>query len=1083
MKKINTIIPIACITVITVLLLVASVPMFSAEEAATAVGVTYNFSEGWTITYEDGTSEEITLPFSVPVNKGDTMFISNTLDDSYAGLALSMNMRNAAMVVQVDDRPLFFSGYMNEEMNGKNLNGRGESGDAAGVSPLSRDERRNEDAMLPGREGESGDAWHMGGSRGDRSDLSESGEILVDLPNSLSNSTIIISLDRVAHGRVIVLEEIRVGERDAAITSVLGSQMLPLFFCLVILISAVGIFTMGILSSFGGRESQGLFRLFLLFLDILVFTFVKTEILITFFSNVTFFYTLEQACFIMMPVLLMYAFKDTLLEVCPRVSVAFFAINVVAACTLHTINFMNIFRLGDLQLVSMGCLFATAVLLILAISQRQIRLRRRWHLWTQSLGVASLVAGNAISILRRYYFQGSYWTGAAIAFLMMVFCIATTIDSIVAMSESHTARLKAYATRLEEQNESLVKAKEDADEARKEAEIANRAKGDFLANMSHEIRTPINAVLGMDEMILRESGEKHIRGYAADILSSGKTLLSLINDILDFSKIDSGKMEIVPVEYDLSSVINDLVNMILPRAKAKGLKLNVDVREDIPSKYFGDDVRIRQVITNILTNAVKYTHEGDVSMRISGHPNVDEKGYYDLHVEVADTGIGIKQEDIPKLFTPYERIEEQRNRNIEGTGLGMNITTQLLYMMDSRLEVDSVYGEGSTFYFDITQKVMDQTPMGRFSDRISHMEENYEYHVRFAAPGADILVVDDNVVNLKVIKGLLKATRVNTDTASSGFEAIEKAKEKHYHIIFMDHMMPKMDGIEAMHRIRKLEDSPNKDTPIYILTANAVAGAKEMYLEEGFDGFLSKPVVSEKLEEAIVTNLPESLLVPVDEDEDDHVEAYEKSRKTEGIPPKDIPAVEGLDWNYAYLHLMEDEIVRQTLVDFYESVELSADRLDDFHNEGNMEDYRIAVHAMKSVAATIGIVPLAGMAKILEYAAADGDTDRIERLHDVFVEEWRSYKDKLKGIFGMGEREAKEKIPFDRDEVIVLLEKIRVAMEDFETDAADEAAKELLKYDYTDEIMESISGLCAAVSDLDGDLCEEIIKELMEGKM
>ena len=392
------------------------------------------------------------------------------------------------------------------------------------------------------------------------------------------------------------------------------------------------------------------------------------------------------------------------------------------------------------------------------------------------------------------------------------------------------------------------------EEQKRIADEANRAKSFFLANMSHEIRTPINAVLGMDEMIIRESAEKNIKSYAKDIKIAGRTLLSLINDRLDFSKIEEGRMEIIPTQYDLSSVINDLVNMIRARAEKKGLRIDVSVDKDVPHILYGDEIRIKQVALNLLTNAVKYTNEGKVSISV-GFSKEDEENIL-LSFRIEDTGIGMKEEDMDRLFSPFARIEEKRNRYIEGTGLGMSIVRQLLDLMGSRLEVRSVYGEGSQFSFAIRQKVIKWEPMGDIFDRIAkEANEPEEYRELFHAPDADILVVDDTEVNLTVICNLLKQTMVKIDTAASGAEALSMAKEKHYDIIFIDHMMPEMDGVETLHRIRKETDS--EGTVCIALTANAVSGAREKYIAAGFSDYISKPIVGRRLEEMIKKYLPE----------------------------------------------------------------------------------------------------------------------------------------------------------------------------------------------------------------------------------
>ena len=390
------------------------------------------------------------------------------------------------------------------------------------------------------------------------------------------------------------------------------------------------------------------------------------------------------------------------------------------------------------------------------------------------------------------------------------------------------------------------------------ADAANRAKTEFLAGMSHEIRTPINTVLGMDEMILRESTESTIREYAMDIQNAGHTLLSIINDILDLNKIESGKMEIVPAEYDVSGLVYDLSNMIKLRAENKHLEFHVNVSPDVPAKLYGDDVRIRQILMNLLTNAIKYTPKGEVWFRVNVKQKADGGNGTDviLHFEVEDTGIGIKPEDMDKLFAKFERIEVERNRNIEGTGLGMPITMRLLSMMDSELKVESEYGKGSAFYFDLKQKIVDGVPIGEYENRISHLRsKQYTYNGSFTAPDVHVLLVDDNEINRKVFTLLLKETRIKITAADNGYKAIELATSQNFDMIFMDQMMPGMDGTTAMQKIKDVKDGPCADTPIIVLTADAVEGSKEKYMEEGFDGYLSKPIVFEQLLAVIKDNI------------------------------------------------------------------------------------------------------------------------------------------------------------------------------------------------------------------------------------
>ena len=384
---------------------------------------------------------------------------------------------------------------------------------------------------------------------------------------------------------------------------------------------------------------------------------------------------------------------------------------------------------------------------------------------------------------------------------------------------------------------------------------ANKAKSNFLANMSHEIRTPMNAILGMDEMILRDSRDGKIRKYAKDIQSAGRTLLSIINDILDLSKIESGKMELVKVDYDFASVLNDVVNMTRNKAREKGLEYNLEVSPDIPSVLNGDEIRIRQVILNITNNAIKYTSEGSVNINVSF--DNDESM---LKVRVADTGMGIRKEDLDKLFSSFQRLDETKNRNIEGTGLGLNITKQLVEMMDGTINVESVYGKGSTFTAKIKQKVVDPTPIGDYTERLSKaQDQTEEFKPTLIAPKAKVLIVDDNEMNLEVISELMSETKIRITTALSGSDCLDILKQKHFDLILLDQMMPGMSGTETLENIRK--DHMADDTPIIALTADAIVGARETYLKEGFTDYLSKPVMYNELENILHKYLKEEMIL------------------------------------------------------------------------------------------------------------------------------------------------------------------------------------------------------------------------------
>ncbi|MCR4586215.1 MAG: response regulator [Lachnospiraceae bacterium] len=386
------------------------------------------------------------------------------------------------------------------------------------------------------------------------------------------------------------------------------------------------------------------------------------------------------------------------------------------------------------------------------------------------------------------------------------------------------------------------------------ADDANRAKSNFLANMSHEIRTPINAIIGMDEMILRSSDNDVITRYALNIQSAGKTLLSIINDILDFSKIESGKMELVPVEYDFASVLNDVVNMTIAKADDKGLSYELDVDPDVPSVFRGDEIRIRQIILNITNNAIKYTEKGSVKTNIGF-----EKEKNMLVISVADTGMGIRDEDLEKLFSSFQRLDETKNRNIEGTGLGLNITRQLVEMMGGKINVESEYGNGSVFTVKVIQEVVDDTPIGNYNERLKESQGiKEEFKARLIAPDAKILIVDDNEMNLLVITELMSDTRIKTKVALSGKQCLEMLKEESYDMIFLDQMMPEMSGVQTLEAIRK--EHLADDTPVIALTADAIVGAREAYLKEGFSDYLTKPIMYKDLEETLLKYINKELI-------------------------------------------------------------------------------------------------------------------------------------------------------------------------------------------------------------------------------
>ena len=511
---------------------------------------------------------------------------------------------------------------------------------------------------------------------------------------------------------------------------------------------------------------------------------------------------------------------------------------------------------------------------------------------------------------------------------------------------------------------SLERAKlsEELAKAKEEAEAANKAKSKFLARVSHEIRTPINAVIGMNEMIIRESKEEEIQSYARDVKDSSVVLLNLINELLDSSKIESGKMELIMGDYDIRSLLNDIYNMMQIRAKQKNLQLVFEIDEQIPSGYNGDDKRIRQVLTNLLSNAIKYTEKGTVTLSLGC---TKENGEAILHYAIKDTGIGIKQEDIGKIYDEFQRFDISRNRHVEGTGLGMNIVQQFLKLMNSELQITSEYGKGSEFSFDLRQTIVDEAPLGNFRERLAQADNKKNGRTDYVLPNVKILVVDDSEINLKVFTGLLKQTQMQITAVLSGRECLQQLKENTYDLVFLDHMMPEMDGIETLHAIK--EEKLCEGTPIIMLTANAIVGDKERYLQEGFDDFLSKPIIPDKLDRMILKHLDKQQeILPLD---------TLRTRFPE------------IDFDAGMLTCGGDEALYAEL--FRDFVELEiVDQLQQFYEKGDFKNYCIRIHGFKNSAYSIGAKEIGDLAFEMEQMTREEFPEELQTVWNKWMERY-----------------------------------------------------------------------------------------------
>lgn len=1011
---------------------------FQVDDMTLAKGEVYSFNEDWTLSWSDGKSVTIgELPYLGKSDPKECLVMENILPQEYSGMTMSFLSADKTLRVFIDDTCVYEFGVSDKRAFGR----------------------------TPG-----------------------SVVNFVDIPEELGNGEIRIEMSSPYEDFAASINEISVGPRDVLILKLIKDEAFEIVCSLIIIICAIAFALLFFIKKVSGQDTEGVEYICGYGIVAALYYFIETKTLSIFYGNQTLYSVLVFLCLMSLPFWLILYYGNGMLQIYERrwnILLGLCCVNIFLQTILQL---LQVFDFMEMAFVSHLLLAIT----ILVIGKSYFDIIKQKHAKNIVLEVVAwflMTTGGLIDIIRMYTIgvgdMGRYSRIGTTAFCIILLCKHFRQLMIgYSYSIEENARLMQHQMEyVEKKNAQLEKANALAEEAKREALAADAAKGKFLAHMSHEIRTPINAVLGMNTMILRETTDLQIKEYALDIQSAGQNLLALINDILDFSKIESGKLEIINVEYDMSSMIHDISNMIASKVRDKNLEFRIHVDEELPSKLLGDDVRIRQILVNLLNNAVKYTHSGSVTLSINGRKN---NGKVILDCSVEDTGIGIKEEDISKLFLEFERIEEKRNRNIEGTGLGINITMQLLALMGSSLQVESVYGKGSRFFFSLEQEIVDSTPVGNLEERLKQQSLDYSYMEVFTAPDANLLVVDDNAMNLKVFINLLKATKVNVDVADGGKACLKLICEKHYDLIFLDHMMPDMDGIETLHRMKKETNSKCQDTPVIALTANAITGAKEMYLSEGFDAFLSKPINPEKLEQMILLMLPRDLLIfDVAEKNENMPAGNENRQKAIALPvEEELPIVDGIDWDYGLLHLRDEKLLHQTVEDFYKALLPEADALEKFYHEifqedspKNFEQYRIKVHAMKSSANMIGAIMLGGMAKLLENAGRDADKEVISALTPVFLQEWRSYREKLSPC--ISDTDEKNTVE-DWDVILAYLQMLKNAMEELDIDAMDENMARLEKFAYSEEIQKQMEQLAVLVTNMDSEQAIPLIEKIMK---
>lgn len=794
--------------------------------------------------------------------------------------------------------------------------------------------------------------------------------VFADIPKECEAGALQIEMSSPYANYATYLSGISIARRDLAILNFIEQKAFDILLTMIVFIIAVIFLVLAIVQKMSLKQIGGVEYLGVYFLLMSMYYLIETKVPEVFYGNQTLYSNLIFLILMTAPLF----FEAYCYESMPVTRKSFLVVmlistvNVIVQLTLQISGHVDFMEMSS---ISHGIIILLILLIVLMSGKNAIK-EKSLETWINLTGSLCMMCGAVVDILRTHTIKiGDL--GKASRYGMCVFAVCTLVIYMRKMMQEHVKFVE---------------------QAKNDAIAANVAKSTFLANMSHEIRTPINGILGMDSLLLKNCDTcdtEEIREYAMNIQSASQTLLSIVNDILDISKIESGKMEIIPVEYELFSVLNDCYNMTKARADAKGLDFEMEINSDVPSILYGDEVHVRQIINNFLSNAVKYTKEGKVILRMGYEQTKGEQLL--LKIEVEDSGIGIKESDMDKLFLNFTRVDEQKNRSIEGTGLGLSLTKNLVDLMGGEIHVTSEYGKGSVFAATIPQKVVNPEPLGDFAQKYQQFIHSAERnHETLLVPDAKILVVDDVEMNIKVAQGYLKQTHAVVDVAYSGAECLRKVCQDKYDIIFLDHMMPEMDGIDTLKAMKQSNENLNAQTPVIVLTANAVVGAKEQYLADGFTDYLSKPIREEELLEMLRDYLPERLV-----ENAENTENTEQATLDTAKPKTLEERFPTLNTQLGLCYCMDNEEFFLEIIESYVN-EDKREILEQEYEKEDWKDYQIHTHALKSTSLNIGAEKLSEHAKALEQAAKNADYQYIHEHHDEVMAEYARLLAELKGV-------------------------------------------------------------------------------------